>query len=143
MKTRTVRLEVEVTVPDHVDNDGVARALNYAIDGQDGKRADWGAWTVGEIVAVRTVRDKGSTLARILREIRRKANYENAGFSDFEIPGKVSIHFPADNSIAQITSAIKESTRIYRDSWINPLIDDLIAWTEGKKDIRQIEKDRL
>lgn len=85
------------------------------------------------------------TLARILREIRRKANYEKAGFSSFKIPGKVEMEFPFNMPFTtdELTDAIRETTRLYRDSWINPLIDGLLAWAEGKADIQQIEKHLL
>jgi len=88
---------------------------------------------------------RSSTLARILREIRSKANYESAGFSSFKVPGKFYMDFPFAMPFTtdELTAAIKESTRLHRDSWINPLIDALLEWTAGKKDIRQIERDLL
>lgn len=100
----------------------------------------------------RGISTRSSTLARILRAIRRRANYEDANFHEFVVHGSVGVRNPhADLADIRtlvmtpgaITGSIKETTFEYRESWINPLIDGLIAWTEGKADIRQIEKDLL
>lgn len=86
------------------------------------------------------------SLLRILNELRRTANFTNAGFSDIKIGERFESSFPFNTngvSTDQITEAIKESTEIYRDSWVNPLIDDLILWANGEKELHQIEWDRL
>lgn len=72
-------------------------------------------------------------LVRVLREIRAKANFETAGFSDIKIGNRFEMHFPQDGSTHEITEAVKETTRLYRETWINPILDDLILWAEGKK----------
>lgn len=101
---------------------------------------------VEELIAAKSA---GSTLARILREISSKVNYQKADFyATFRLPASFNVPVP-DGTVAQViharklSLAIQDSTREYRDQYINPLIDALIKWTEGKADIRQIEKDLL
>ena len=56
---------------------------------------------------------------KLINQIRKYSNMESFGGAlpdDFEYkPG-----FPNDHG-----PAIREATRIYRDSWLNPLIDEL------------------
>lgn len=72
------------------------------------------------------------TLVQLLRRVRSLANYENAGFSDIKIGERFELHFPQDGSVKEITEAVKETTRLYRETWINPILDDLILWAEGE-----------
>lgn len=87
-----------------------------------------------------------TVLLRVLQKLRSEVNYENASFSDFEIAGTerqpgIRIHFPCDTRLCdQATDAVKETTSLYRDSYINPLIDGLIEWAKGETDIREVEK---
>lgn len=79
-------------------------------------------------------------LVKLLREVRSRANFETAGFSDIKIGNRFEMHFPQDGSTHEITEAIKETTRLYRESWINPILDDLILWAEGKKSLSEIAR---
>jgi hypothetical protein len=81
----------------------------------------------------------------VLTELRSKAAFTNCGFSDFEIPGKFAVHFPFEMpcSTEALTDAIKEATRIYRESWILPLIDALIAHTKGEISLEEIRRTLL
>lgn len=88
---------------------------------------------------------KQQKLVGVLKTLRKNASLENAGFSDFEC-GNFKFHFPFEMkgvTTDQLTNSIKESTRIHRETWILPIIDDLIAWGEGKKDMDEIVRFRL
>lgn len=58
------------------------------------------------------------TTAKLIREIRSKANLER--FGGYLPEGYNCRGFPYDDG-----DAIREATRIYRESWLNPLIDEL------------------
>ncbi len=64
---------------------------------------------------------------KTLREIRDFANYVNAGGFTLQIGG--STYGPFGR---QVVEAIKDATRVYRESWINPKIDALLAWAERR-----------
>jgi hypothetical protein len=65
-----------------------------------------------------------------LREIRRLSNFENADFDERGLSminkNNTSYIVDRDGKEYTITEYIKETTRLYRDSWINPLIDQLL-----------------
>lgn len=60
------------------------------------------------------------TNAKLIRELRRTANMEH-----------MSVHIPSDYKPASFSAGpddgdmIREATRLYRDSWMNPLIDEI------------------
>ena len=54
-----------------------------------------------------------------LLELRRVANFENAGFDDLQ-QRDVTIED------GRVTDFIRERTESYRRSWMNPIIDELI-----------------
>ena len=74
-------------------------------------------------------------MAMALRKVRAAANFENANFSriwdDSEQPR------PASES--EVTEFIRRRTEMYRQTWVNPLMDLLIAYAEGKISAREIE----
>ena len=63
-----------------------------------------------------------------LRELRRYATLENALF-DHVGPSDPDAPLPTKES--EVTAFIRERTRIYRQSWILPIIDELLA--EGRR----------
>jgi len=62
-----------------------------------------------------------------LRELRRLVNYEDAHFDHILDDGDISI------PRGQVTTFIRWCTRFHRESWINPIIDELIAAEEQKR----------
>ena len=87
-----------------------------------------------------------NAMLRILKELRSKCAFENAGFSNLEIGengSKFKMHFPFEMpaTTTELTDGIKEATRIYRESWMLPIIDDLILHEQGEKTLHQIAKD--
>ncbi len=56
-------------------------------------------------------------MLRKLKEARKSATFEDArfGFCD-----------------PKLDAMVKEETRVYRQSWIIPQLDEVIAWAEGK-----------
>jgi hypothetical protein len=84
-------------------------------------------------------------MLEILTELRRRAAFTNAGFSDFEIPGKFAVHFPFELpcSTEELTAAIKESARIYRETWVLSLIDALIEHAKGNVTVNDIRRELL
>jgi len=86
---------------------------------------------------------------RALKRIRQLANYERAGF-DFSGgtvtitpgngPGKHREYKSEHGGRDAVVLAIITETKLYRDSWINPLLDDLEKWAEGDSDaLRRIK----
>lgn len=65
----------------------------------------------------RTNRVPHNILAR-LKEARRVATFDNASFGDF----------------GNKTDEVRELTRLYRESWLLPELDAVIAWAEGEKE---------
>lgn len=65
-----------------------------------------------------------------LRELRRVANFENADFNEL-VGGDVVL------KPGEITDFIRERTRLYRGSWLNPLIDELIRREERVRQRRK------
>jgi len=68
---------------------------------------------------------------RILRYIKKKANFENASFADLTVKGLCDVRFPSRIKSDDLTDGIKEATRIYRETWVNGPLDELILWAEG------------
>lgn len=58
------------------------------------------------------------TNAKLMREARRLANLE--GFGGYLPIGHVGRGFPHDDG-----DAIREATRNYRASWLNPILDEI------------------
>ena len=58
-----------------------------------------------------------------LKEVRRYAAFENANFGDCTRPGQTIDGKTVDEFI-------KDRTRIYRQSWILPVLDDMIRKAE-------------
>lgn len=56
------------------------------------------------------------TNAKLLRELNRIANFERFDCLDVTDPEKTMPHTGA---------AVREATRIYRGSWLQPIIDEL------------------
>lgn len=60
------------------------------------------------------------TNAKLIRELRSKANLE-----------RFSANIPADYKPASFSAGkddgdmIREATRLYRDSWMNPILDEI------------------
>lgn len=67
-----------------------------------------------------------SQLDRLYR-IRKVANLVDFAGMEMHIGGKTYGPFGDE-----VGNAIREATRIYRESWLNPELDELIAWGEGK-----------
>jgi hypothetical protein len=69
-----------------------------------------------------------------LHELRRNASLENASFGfkteTLKLKYRASGMF-TDQLEWTVDEFIKERTRLHRQSWILPLIDELIEWTEG------------
>lgn len=64
-------------------------------------------------------------LVNRLKEARRAATMEQAGFG-----------FSTDTLVVAgktvgVTEFIKESTRVYRETWIIPQIDEVLAWAKS------------
>lgn len=79
------------------------------------------------------------TLIEVLGKLRKRCAFENASFSDIKV-GDFEMHFPQQGSSQEITKGVVESTRIYRETWILPVIDDLIAWAEGGKPLKEVAR---
>lgn len=62
-----------------------------------------------------------------LKKLRKAATFENASFGH------------GDDGIDQIC---KEKTRLYRETWVLPLIDELIEYHEGKIKAEQLTAKR-
>lgn len=69
-----------------------------------------------------------------LKELRDYANFTRASFGPL-----TSAPITLKGS-EQVTEYIKEQTRHYRDSWVNPIIDELIAEEEAKAERRKAKK---
>ncbi len=54
-------------------------------------------------------------IIRHLKGLRKAATFESAGFYPFD---------------ADRNAEVKEVTRIYRETWVLPAIDELIEWAE-------------
>lgn len=61
---------------------------------------------------------------KALKKLRKRANFETAGF------GNCAEALPIQ--VRDVTEFIKERTRVYRDSWVLPIIDALIAKYDHK-----------
>ena len=59
----------------------------------------------------------------LLRALRRVATLENAAF-DHVGPAYPPVALPTDES--QVTHFIRERTRLYRETWLIPVIDQLL-----------------
>jgi hypothetical protein len=78
----------------------------------------------------------------ILKELRKRAAFESCGFGDIEIGAAFKMHFPFEMPATtdELTAGVKECTRMYRQSWILPLIDDLIALDNGEISVIEIQR---
>lgn len=69
---------------------------------------------------------------RALKTLRDHAAFKNAsfGFNDetLTLSGRPG---PTPQTEWTVDAFIKERTRIYRQSWLLPQIDELIKWAEG------------
>lgn len=59
-----------------------------------------------------------------LREARRISTMENANF------GWDVVHTTARELTS--TTFVKERSRLYRETWLIPVLDELLAWAENK-----------
>lgn len=66
-----------------------------------------------------------------LREARRVANMERASFGFTFDTVTIEGGFDAGTKMT-VDAFVKEKTRLYRESWLLPPLDDLIAWAEGR-----------
>ena len=92
---------------------------------------------------------------RNLKEIRRMANFENSNFDGIaenwrmEKQGNKITLVRTSHEYDEVKKAwseaeceytftefIKERTRLYRDSWVNPLLDELIAKAEKQLKVK-------
>jgi hypothetical protein len=65
--------------------------------------------------------------AKLLREIRKYANMESfsVGYNEIEVAYNVGWHEQVNKNMPSVEDFCREQTRIYRESWLNPLIDEL------------------
>jgi hypothetical protein len=66
-----------------------------------------------------------------LKALRETAAFERASFGDSKVvwsPG-----YGRDPVETTLDALCKEETRLYRQSWVLPAIDQLIAWAEGEE----------
>ena len=61
-----------------------------------------------------------------LKELRRNASLENASFG---FRGNL---VTCNGKTMPVDDFIKERTRLHRETWILPWIDQVIAWAEGE-----------
>jgi len=66
------------------------------------------------------------TELHVLKAVRDAATLERASFSRF------STDEPLPTSEAEVTDFIRKRTQLYRETWIIPKLDALIAKYEGK-----------
>jgi len=69
-----------------------------------------------------------------LQELRRRVNYEEAAFGSGLDYGGVTLRPD------EVTDFIRDQTELYRNSWINPIIDQLIAREQRIRDRRNKRK---
>lgn len=64
---------------------------------------------------------------KLISEIKRLANFENFSVGWNEIPAcyKEGWHEQANPDQMKIEEFIRQQTRLYRDTWLNPLIEEL------------------
>lgn len=64
---------------------------------------------------------------KLICEIKRIANFTNfsVGWNDIPAEYKVGWHEQVNPNSPKIEDFIREQTRCYRDSWLNPLIEEL------------------
>lgn len=66
-----------------------------------------------------------------LRELRRYATFESAAFDHVRPDEEEPMKLPTKES--EVTDFIKNRTLLYRQSWILPIIDELLRSAEPKK----------
>ena len=68
---------------------------------------------------------------RKLRELRRHASLQNAkfGFNTDKVD-VLSVPYRGEHTVDDF---VKEVTKAHRNTWILPLVDELIAWAEGSE----------
>jgi hypothetical protein len=64
---------------------------------------------------------------KLIAEIKRLANFEtfSVGWNDIPAEYKVGWHEQVNPDAPRIEDFIRAQTRIYRDTWLNPLIEEL------------------
>lgn len=82
-----------------------------------------------------------SARLEVLTELRRRCTFASAGFSAIKIGDKFSMEFPFNLPVStdELTRAVKEATSMYREIWIIPLIDAMIAEENGETTFREIK----
>lgn len=58
------------------------------------------------------------TMRKLLREIRGFANFERFG-------GTIEVDASKNDYLRDDGPALREGTHLYRDTWLNPLLDEL------------------
>ena len=86
-----------------------------------------------------------SARLEVLMELRRRCAFASAGFSHIKIGDKFSMEFPFNLPVStdELTKAVKDATAMYRETWIIPLIDAMIAEEHGETTFRQIRDELL
>lgn len=64
---------------------------------------------------------------KLIREIRKYANMESfsVGWNDIPAAYKVGWHDQVNPDAPRIEEFCRNQTRLYRETWLNPLIDEL------------------
>lgn len=79
---------------------------------------------------------KNANVIRALHNLRKAANFEEAALTAC---GEIAIHREGKDCV---TDFVRERTQLYRNTWVNPIIDELIAWAEGRLHGRDIGRIR-
>jgi hypothetical protein len=64
------------------------------------------------------------TNAQLIERLRETANFERSSFGGFGWP-KPDDPLPTRDSDPEVTDFIKRRTKLYRETWVNPLIDEI------------------
>lgn len=69
-----------------------------------------------------------------LIELRRKAAFETANFDTFEYRRVLLVNadHPEFDKLLTVDQFVKETTRVYRETWVLPIIDRFLAWGRGE-----------